>query len=67
MSVQQQCPSDLPRQVSVEIFGEQVVADVITTTLEADAGGPRDVLTIDVDGSIYRVEAAKCDPIPMTQ
>lgn len=63
MSVQQQCPTDLPRRVRTEIFDQEVVADVLDTTLEADAGGPRDVLTVQVGGSTYRVPADNADPV----
>lgn len=67
MSVQPQCPSDLPRQVRVDIFGQDVVATVVDTQLEADAGrGPEDMLLVDVDGARYRVSAAEADPVPMT-
>ena len=57
MSVQTSFPSRLPEQVGVEIFGREVVADVIDTTLDANAGGARDLLTVEVDGSRYRVSA----------
>jgi len=43
MSVQQDCPSGLPEQVSVEIFGTEVTADVLDTTLDASAGGQQAV------------------------
>jgi hypothetical protein len=67
MSVQPQCPRDLPRRVRVEIFGREVVATVVRSTLQADAGrGPADILVVEAEGSRYRVPAAEADPVPMT-
>jgi len=64
MSVQQDCPSGLPEQVSVEIFGQNVTAEVVGTTLDAAAGGPtQDLLSVEVDGRRYRVPADDADPV----
>lgn len=64
MSVQPSCPSRLPEQVSVEIFGQEVVADVIDTTLDAAAGGEtQDLLSVSVDGRRFRVPAEDADPV----
>ena len=64
MSVQPDCPSRLPEQVTVEIFDQEVTADVIDTTLEAAAGGEtQDVLSVSVDGRRFRVPADDADPV----
>lgn len=52
-----------PERVRCNILGQEVVADVVDATLEADASGPRDVLLVEVDGSRYRVDAADADPV----
>lgn len=52
-----------PERVRCNILGQEVVADVVDATLEADAGGSRDVLLVEVDGSRYRVDAADADPV----
>lgn len=64
MSVQPDCPSRLPEQVVVEIFGTEVTADVVGTTLDAAAGGPtQDLLSVDVDDRRFRVAAEDAEPV----
>jgi len=61
MSVQANCPFDVPRRVRCTIFGTTVVAKVVSDELEADAKGPRDVLTVEHEGSRYRIDASEAD------
>lgn len=64
MSVQQQCPSDLPDQVAVSVFGTEIVADVVDTELDATAGRVRDILTVEHEGTRFRVDADDAVPAP---
>lgn len=64
MSVQQQCPSDLPDRVLVTVFGTEIVADVVDTELDATAGHVRDILTVEHEGSRLRVDADNAVPAP---
>lgn len=54
--------ADLPDRVSCTILGQDVIADVVETTLEATASTFGDVLLVEVNGSRYRVDAAEADP-----
>lgn len=64
MSVQQQCPNQLPKRVRITPFGKPLIGTVLETQLEATAGtGPQDVLTVDVNGSHFRVPAADVQPV----
>ena len=63
MSVQPSTTREVPACVRCEILGRTVRATVVDSGAEADAGaGIRDVLTVDVDGSRFRVDAADADP-----
>jgi hypothetical protein len=67
MSVQSSYPSQLPDRVRTTILGQSVVADVVDTVPDADAGrGPWDVLVVEYGGSRYRVDADEADAIPPT-
>lgn len=52
-----------PERVRCNILGQEVVADVVDSTLEANASGTRDVLLVEVEGWRYRVDAADADPV----
>lgn len=60
MSVQGSLPSQLPTRVRADVLGigKPVVARVVADELAANAGtGPVDVLTVERNGSTYRVAA----------
>lgn len=65
MSVQPACPFEVPGRVQVTILGRSVVADVVETLPEADAGrGPWDRLVVEHEGNRYRVDAADAEAEP---
>jgi len=46
------------QQVQCQVLGRLVTGEVVDRDVEADAGsGPREIVTVDVGGSRYRVDA----------
>ena len=46
------------QEVQCEILGATVAGEIVDSTLEADAGaGPREIVTVDVGGTHFRVDA----------
>lgn len=62
MSVQSDCPFDVPRRVRCEILGREVVADVVADRFTPDWSRAADTLTVEHQGSRYRVDASDAEP-----
>lgn len=63
MSVQPSTTRDVPQCVRCEILGTPVVGTVVDSGAEANAAtGIKDVLTVEVGGSRYRIDAKDAHP-----